>query len=199
MEANNEVNSIDTGPAMPQLDRYIQLILRLSSYQDLSRKKCQVDTAKRFAKEIGPYHSEDILEDLQTTIDSFSRDTSECIKSLEQTQRDLLQVEFAWVSINESHRSTSIATSMRRLSGITFIFLPAMFASSLFGMNVDLLQDNPDWRWFVLVVGALLMINLMIWVVIKSNPNIELWFERRMREMLQLTGRETIPRDIERG
>jgi hypothetical protein len=30
-----------------------------------------------------------------------------------------LKQEFAWVSINEAHRSTSIATSMKRLSWVT--------------------------------------------------------------------------------
>ncbi|KAH7232987.1 ankyrin repeat-containing domain protein [Fusarium tricinctum] len=57
------------------------------------------------------------------------QDVDQQLQSLDQIVRDLLQLEFAWVSINEAHRSTSLATSMKRLSWITFIFLPAMFAT----------------------------------------------------------------------
>ncbi|OAF62704.2 hypothetical protein VC83_01210 [Pseudogymnoascus destructans] len=89
----------------------------------------QVATAKEFAKESGGYREDNALKDLQNVIDGFAYDVNNRIKQLDQTIRDLLQFEFAWVSINEAHRSTNIATSMKRLSWITFIFLPALFAS----------------------------------------------------------------------
>ncbi|RAK95528.1 uncharacterized protein BO80DRAFT_260808 [Aspergillus ibericus CBS 121593] len=56
---------------------------------------------------------------MQDTIYALDREISGQIDKLEQTVRDLLQIEFAWVSINEAHRSTSLATSMKRLSWIT--------------------------------------------------------------------------------
>ncbi|KAK7229740.1 hypothetical protein V2G26_001910 [Clonostachys chloroleuca] len=86
--------------------------------------------------------------------------------------RDLLQFEFAWVSINKSHKSMSIETSTKRLSWITFIFLPVMFASSLFGMNVDICKDNPDWRWYILVVGVFLMLTIIGWLIFKLNNRV---------------------------
>ncbi|KNG45934.1 ankyrin repeat-containing protein [Stemphylium lycopersici] len=43
----------------------------------------------------------------------------ERLDGLDQAVRDMLQLEFAWVSINETHHSTSIATSMKRLSWVT--------------------------------------------------------------------------------
>ncbi|RAK79474.1 uncharacterized protein BO72DRAFT_45817 [Aspergillus fijiensis CBS 313.89] len=58
-------------------------------------------------------------EQMQDMISELERDISGQIDKLEQTVRDLLQIEFAWVSINEAHRSTSLATSMKRLSWIT--------------------------------------------------------------------------------
>ncbi|RYC89300.1 hypothetical protein BFJ63_vAg7902 [Fusarium oxysporum f. sp. narcissi] len=50
----------------------------------------------------------------------------------------------------------------------TFIFLPAMFASSLFGMNVNLLSNNPDWRWYILVAGVVLTLTVGGWLIFKS-------------------------------
>ncbi|KAF4441559.1 ankyrin, partial [Fusarium albosuccineum] len=111
-------------------------------------------------------------------------DVGNHIKNLEQTVRDLLQQEFAWVSINEAHRSTSLATSMKRLSWITFIFLPAMFASSLFGMNVDILEDNPDWRWYLLFVGSLLLLTIVGWLFFKYFQ-FESWVEKHIGRRIQ--------------
>ncbi|KAK2690543.1 hypothetical protein QWA68_010254 [Fusarium oxysporum] len=76
--------------------------------------------------------------------------------------------QFAWISITEVRKSTSVATSMKRLSWITFIFLPAMFASSLFGMNVNLLSNNPDWRWYILVAGVVLTLTVVGWLIFKE-------------------------------
>ncbi|KAH6965002.1 ankyrin repeat-containing domain protein [Fusarium venenatum] len=74
-----------------------------------------------------------------------------------------LNLGFAWVSIHEAHKSASLGTSMKRLSWITFIFLPAMFASSLFGMNVNILEDNPDWRWYLLFIETEVQKHLNRW------------------------------------
>jgi hypothetical protein len=97
----------------------------------------QVTYAQGFAKVLGPYHREYIMKELQNVIYGFANDINLRIRQLDQTVRDLLQFvsiiddkfigadllqEFAWVSINEAHGSTSLATSMKRLSWITVIF-----------------------------------------------------------------------------
>ncbi|KAG7403026.1 Serine/threonine-protein phosphatase 6 regulatory ankyrin repeat subunit C [Fusarium oxysporum f. sp. rapae] len=94
----------------------------------------------------------------------------------DDTKSYLHTCEFAWVSINESFKSTSTATSTKRLSWVTFIFLPAMFASSLFGMNVNMLKDNPDWRWYIPVVATSLLLTITAWLIFKYIP-IETWME----------------------
>ncbi|RAR13372.1 ankyrin repeat-containing protein [Stemphylium lycopersici] len=83
----------------------------------------------------------------------------ERLDGLDQAVRDMLQLEFAWVSINETHHSTSIATSMKRLSWVT----------SLFGMNVNLLKNNPDWRWALLVAGVCLVSTMCAWLLFKFS------------------------------
>ncbi|KIL88327.1 hypothetical protein FAVG1_08406 [Fusarium avenaceum] len=94
-------------------------------------------------------------------------------------RRSLRGQEFAWVSVNEAHRSISLATSMKRLSWITFIFLPAMFAASLFGMNVDILESNPDWRWYLLFMGSVLFLTTAGWLFVKYFE-VESWIEEHV-------------------
>lgn len=37
-------------------------------------------------------------------------------------------------------------------------------------MNVDICKDNPDWRWYILVVGVFLMLTIIGWLIFKYNP-----------------------------
>ncbi|KAH6869122.1 hypothetical protein B0T10DRAFT_569067 [Thelonectria olida] len=101
--------------------------------------------------------------ELVEALDQMQLQVNARLDKLDQTGRDLLQFEFAWVSITE-------ATSMKRLSWITLIFLPPMFASSLFGMNVNLFQDNPDWRWYILVAGSIVVLTIAVWLIFKCIP-----------------------------
>lgn len=38
---------------------------------------------------------------------------------------------------------------------------------TLFGMNVDILRDDPTWRWYPLVGGGLLLLTVAVWVATK--------------------------------
>ncbi|KAF1936893.1 hypothetical protein EJ02DRAFT_386559, partial [Clathrospora elynae] len=112
-----------------------ELIPRLAqnarTWTELRRTlKGHVITAENFANEYCYRHNGNrIRHDIKHLIPHFAAEVGARIDNLDQNVRDILQLEFAWVSINEAHRSTSLATSMKRLSWVTFIFLPAMFAS----------------------------------------------------------------------
>ncbi|EWC43946.1 hypothetical protein DRE_01298 [Drechslerella stenobrocha 248] len=69
-------------------------------------------------------------------------------KEWDKELRGMMQMVFSIVSIDEAYRSREQTQSLRRLSWITFIFLPLLFAASLFGMNIDILEDNPSWTWY---------------------------------------------------
>ncbi|KAF4819150.1 Ankyrin-3 [Colletotrichum siamense] len=73
------------------------------------------------------------------------------LKVLKETSQSLIQLEFNLTSIAEAQLSRSNNMSMKRLSWITFIFLPLMFVASVFGMNIDALASNPNWRWPVIL------------------------------------------------
>ncbi|KAH1724127.1 hypothetical protein KXX25_000846 [Aspergillus fumigatus] len=114
---------------------------------------------------------------------------------IDAAERDIQNQEFAWVSINEAHRSTSLATSLKRISWITFVFLPLTFASSLFGMNVDLLKDDPSWRWYPLVGGILLLLTVIAWLLSKFT-NIEMWAERKAELIMKRSRRRRVDKDM---
>ncbi|PVH92104.1 hypothetical protein DM02DRAFT_544386 [Periconia macrospinosa] len=90
----------------------------------------QIRGIKKLVTEYHDSYSESPIPQLShKQIESFDVEINDEFGQLEQSIKDLLHFEFSWASINEAHRSTSIATSIKRLSWITFIFLPAMFAS----------------------------------------------------------------------
>ncbi|RII24236.1 hypothetical protein CUC08_Gglean011241 [Alternaria sp. MG1] len=41
---------------------------------------------------------------------------------------------------------------------------------SLFGMNVNILKDNPDWRWFFLAGSICLVSTICAWLIFKYCP-----------------------------
>ncbi|KAJ6256236.1 hypothetical protein Dda_9071 [Drechslerella dactyloides] len=85
------------------------------------------------------------------------------IKGWEVDLRGQMQLIFNLISIDEAYRSREQNTSLKRLSWITFIFLPMLFMSSLFGMNIDLLVNNPAWWWYLVWTAPALALVLLFW------------------------------------
>ncbi|KAF9888944.1 hypothetical protein FE257_008113 [Aspergillus nanangensis] len=100
---------------------------------------------------------------LATDLEIIDKRLTSKLSHSEQSVRELLQIELAWVSTNES-------ASVKRLSWLTFVFLPPMFVSSLFGMNVNLLENNPDWRWYILFGTLSFVFTGALWLVSKALP-----------------------------
>ncbi|KAL2148135.1 hypothetical protein VTH82DRAFT_1797 [Thermothelomyces myriococcoides] len=76
-------------------------------------------------------------------IEELEEEYTNGLKTLVNTSRDLIQLEFNLSSIAEAQKSRTTNLSIKRLSWITFIFLPLMFIATLFGMNVDILECDP--------------------------------------------------------
>ncbi|KAH6884162.1 ankyrin repeat-containing domain protein [Thelonectria olida] len=129
----------------------------------------QVEAALKFARVYCRKYNKSIgLKTTEQAINDLNNHVTARLDKLDQTVRDLLQVEFAWASIHETHKSTTISLSMKRLSWIT----------SLFGMNVNSLENNPDWRWYVAFSGGTMGLTVLAWLIFKYNPNIEPWVEK---------------------
>ncbi|KAK4123005.1 hypothetical protein N657DRAFT_645721, partial [Parathielavia appendiculata] len=58
---------------------------------------------------------------------------------------------------------------MKRLSWITFVFLPLMFIASLFGMNVDVLASDPPWWIYIPFALGTMLLTLVVWLTFKCS------------------------------
>ena len=56
---------------------------------------------------------------------------------------------------------------------------------SLFGMNVNLMANNPDWRWYLVVVATTLATTSLGWLIFKYGP-VEQYLERHIGRKLEL-------------
>ena len=106
------------------------------------------------------------------------------LKGLEAASQDLIQLEFNLTSIAEAQKSTSTNVSMKRLSWITFIFLPLMFISSLFGMNVDILKSNPGWWIYIIFAAGTMILTLGVWILFKRK-NLEGQIEKKFQWLVK--------------
>ncbi|KAK6508016.1 hypothetical protein TWF481_006436 [Arthrobotrys musiformis] len=98
------------------------------------------------------------------------------LKGWEGDLRGQMQLIFNLISIDEAYRSREQNTSLKRLSWITFIFLPMLFMSSLFGMNINLLADNPEWWWYLVWTVPCLVLVMLFWFLYR------IWDQRRIAE-----------------
>ncbi|RVD89504.1 uncharacterized protein DFL_000508 [Arthrobotrys flagrans] len=98
------------------------------------------------------------------------------LKGWEIDLRGQMQLMFNLISIDEAYRSREQNTSLKRLSWITFIFLPMLFMSSLFGMNINLLANNPEWWWYLVWTVPCLVLVMLFWLLYR------IWDQRRIAE-----------------
>jgi uncharacterized protein (DUF58 family) len=43
---------------------------------------------------------------------------------------------------------------------------------SLFGMNVDVLESNPSWWFYIPLAVVLMIVTLSVWLIFKYNPGV---------------------------
>lgn len=71
-------------------------------------------------------------------------------------------------------------------------------------MNVDVLRNNPDWRWYIFFVAVILLVTLMGWLIFKYNPvskpslKIEHWIEQKTYGLLHSRKRQNFDHDVEK-
>ncbi|KAH8771239.1 hypothetical protein BGZ57DRAFT_896399 [Hyaloscypha finlandica] len=71
------------------------------------------------------------------------------------------------IGVRNAQAAQKYSESMGRITWISFIFFPLIAVSGLFGMNIDLLANNPSVKWYfivavpslVLVLGLALILN----------------------------------------
>ncbi|KAK4243222.1 hypothetical protein C7999DRAFT_18406 [Corynascus novoguineensis] len=179
--------------------RLVQDLLGDTQLWDILERSCnrQIAELKAFqnayeSKSWAVLHEDEkVVEDLNTfdkSIRNLEREYVNGLKTLSDTSRDLIQLEFNLASIAEAQKSRSTNLSMKRLSWITFVFLPLMFIASLFGMNVDVLASNPAWWIYVPFAIGTMLLTLVVWLCFKYSDledKIERGFSHLTRRQLQ--------------
>ncbi|KAI1340908.1 hypothetical protein F5Y15DRAFT_35829 [Xylariaceae sp. FL0016] len=145
-----------------------------------------VKSSIEFADEYGRrLHEREASKILVERIEKWGKQITLMIDRLDNTSRDLVQLEFNLVSIYEARKSTTSSASMNRLSWITFFFLPLTFVSGLFGMNVDILESNPSWWLYLVFASGTLILTSAIWVIFKRDPNLQRRIEQRFSPLIK--------------
>ncbi|KAK4232873.1 hypothetical protein C8A03DRAFT_19934, partial [Achaetomium macrosporum] len=186
--------------------RLIQDLLGDAQLWDLLGRSCnrQIAELKAFqnaykSKPWAVLHENEDVNDVETfgkSIEDLEKEYRNGLKTLADTSRDLIQLEFNLASIAEAQKSRTTNLSMKRLSWITFVFLPLMFIASLFGMNVDVLASDPPWWIYIPFALGTMLLTLAVWLIFKCSDvgltsrfqleaNIERGFNRLTRRRLQ--------------
>lgn len=134
--------------------------------------------------EEGKVITEGKLQSFKRETDNLTNQWDKKLKGLEDVSRELIQLEFNLTSIAEAQKSTSTNISMKRLSWITFVFLPLMFTASIFGMNVDILKSNPHWWIYIAFAAGTMILTLVVWILFK-RINLEGWIEKNFQWLVK--------------
>lgn len=123
-----------------------------------------------------------IAREMQTNLRELTGDDdwleatpNDMIKVTELVQDDLVKptanlsdLMYKSVGIRDSRHSLQLNLSMWRLSWITFVFLPLTFISSFFGMNVDILANNPALRYYFASAIPMMVIVIIMYFIFKN-------------------------------
>ena len=64
---------------------------------------------------------------------------------------------------------TSVRVSLEHIITTVQANYMIILMQSLFGMNVDILEKNPDWRWYLLFSGGCLTLTVLVWLLFKYS------------------------------
>ncbi|KAI3340262.1 hypothetical protein F4824DRAFT_497212 [Ustulina deusta] len=95
------------------------------------------------------------------------------LRALLEKSQSIIQLEFNLASILEAQRSTTTNRSLKRLTWVTFAYLPLLFVASLFGMNVNILSNNPSFWWYFPIAGGFTLLTLVVWIIFKRFHTLE--------------------------
>ncbi|KAL0639987.1 hypothetical protein Q9L58_000815 [Maublancomyces gigas] len=173
-----EVDSGETGTLMHELAE------ELADEKKKKKKKKKKGYREKKGRKEKSQEARTEVGKLLKMIAKLNSDCKERIKKLERKTKEMIELEFNLVSIFEARISTSTAVSMKRLTWITFIFLPLLFVASLFGMNINLFGDSQiQWWWYMVLGTAVFVLVLAAWACFKHYGAVETWYESLFRRV----------------
>ncbi|KAJ4377357.1 hypothetical protein N0V83_000182 [Neocucurbitaria cava] len=160
----------------------------------------QAETARTFRKHYLKFaDGDEAVGLLDRTIETFADRIALRIDKFDAASSALIQLEFNLTSIREAQKSTMLNRSIKRLTWITFVFLPLIFVSGLFGMNVNVLAGNPPWWWYVVFMLGTLCLTMAVWVAFKRFPELEDNLEDKFGWLVKPRRPKGQSKDVEKG
>ncbi|KAM3076143.1 hypothetical protein ACMFMG_006342 [Clarireedia jacksonii] len=121
----------------------------------------QVREAKKFVLDYCQrYNANEIPKDLEALIDEFAHSVSNRIGQLDQTVRDLLQIEFAWTSITEARVATRLGQNVMLLTFVSIFYLPLGFCAALWA--IPGIMDSSTRIPFIVTSAIVGLITLLV-------------------------------------
>ena len=91
---------------------------------------------------------------------------------LMQETDGLIQRVTNLISIDEGYRSRDQNESIRRLTWITFIFLPLIFGSALFSMQLDLFSVAAPWQYYIYTSLVVSTVVFLGWYLLRTRRQV---------------------------
>ncbi|KAK4232843.1 hypothetical protein C8A03DRAFT_19953 [Achaetomium macrosporum] len=193
--------------------RLIQDLLGDAQLWDLLGRSCnrQIAELEAFQNAYGSkpwaalHEDGHVHEDLKAfgeSIEDLKKEYGNGLRTLADTSQDLIQLEFNLASIAEAQKSRTTNLSMKRLSWITFVFLPLLFIASLFGMNVDVLASDPPWWIYIPFALGTMVLTLAVWLTFKCSnvsPTSRILLEGNIERGFNRLTRRRLQPDLEKG
>ncbi|MCJ1388427.1 hypothetical protein MMC18_001274 [Xylographa bjoerkii] len=117
----------------------------------------------RYIKRHSGAQSSNVLQELQELRDD-QEEALIAAQALKTHVRDRLQIDVGKWSLEESRRSIAEGKRLKLLTMLAFIFIPISLATSVFGMNVQEINQSGTSIWaFVVTAVVLTIVTICFW------------------------------------
>ncbi|KAH6678105.1 hypothetical protein B0J14DRAFT_687960 [Halenospora varia] len=139
----------------------------ISSYENL---KCEweefVSIQRYIRKQDSSTFPESTVDSLNFAMDDLLKEARE----VEANMRESIQMRVGHAALEASKESIKEAQSVRRITLLTFVFIPISLVTSFFGMNVqELTGEGPRIKWFLISSISLMVLVFFIWAESVKN------------------------------
>ncbi|KAF2133257.1 hypothetical protein P153DRAFT_363472 [Dothidotthia symphoricarpi CBS 119687] len=95
---------------------------------------------------------------------------------------------FNIIGVRNAQAAERYSKEVGAVTWITFIFFPLIAVSGMFGMNVDLLADNPPIKWYFIIAIPATSLVLIVAILIRSRKWIRMRLSRPRRKVTKGSG-----------
>ncbi|KAF3919394.1 hypothetical protein ABW21_db0206460 [Orbilia brochopaga] len=139
-----------------------------------------------------------IYKDMLDEFEELERQFSEDLPKRGQSTSDMI---FNLMSVANAEAAEAYSISIGRIQWVSFIFLPLITISGFFGMNVDILANNPPFAWYFVIAVPFLILVLVITLTFQHIVSFacmtkeylgEVWDRLRSRRTTDDTRKESV-------